>query len=53
MNLSDRQITKFQELYYNRFGEKINREVALEQGIKLVRLMELVFKPANDSEIKE
>ncbi len=43
--LSDEQIIKYQKLYKNRFGKKISREKAYEQGVKLVRLVELVYKP--------
>lgn len=43
--LSDEQITKFQVLYKNRFGREIGREEALEKGIKLIRLMQLVLTP--------
>jgi len=43
--LSKEQITKFQKLYKNRFGVKISREQAYEKGIKLIRLVELIYKP--------
>lgn len=43
--LTDDQITKFQTLYKKRFGKEISKEVALEQGVKLVRLMSLIYKP--------
>ena len=45
MQLSDKKITEFQELYLKHFGEEISREKAHEKGIKLVRLVELVYKP--------
>ena len=48
--LSDEQITKFQTLYKNRFGKKISREEAYEQGAKLIRLVELVYKPMTEEE---
>ena len=41
--LTDRQITKFQTLYYNHFGEKINKEEALEKGTRLVSLMSVLL----------
>lgn len=43
--LSKEQITKFQKLYKNRFGVEISREQAYEKGIKLIRLVELIYKP--------
>ena len=48
--LSDEQITKFQTLYRNRFGEEISREEAYEQGVKLIRLVELIYKPMSEKE---
>lgn len=45
MQLSDEQINKFQKLWEIHFGEKISRELALEFGIKLVRLMQIIYKP--------
>ena len=50
--LSDEQITKFQTLYKNRFGREISREEAYEQGIKLIRLVELIYKPMTEAEYK-
>ena len=48
--LSDEQIKKFQALYKNRFGKEISREEAFEQGAKLVRLVELIYKPMTEKE---
>ena len=48
--LSDEQVLKFQMLYKKRFGKKIGREEAYEQGIKLIRLMELIYKPMTKKE---
>ena len=48
--LSDEQVTKFQMLYENRLGKKISREQAYEQGVKLIRLVELVYKPMTEVE---
>ena len=50
--LSDEQITKFQTLYKNRFGKEISREEAYEQGVKLIRLIELIYKPMTKEEYK-
>jgi len=51
--LSDEQITKFQTLYKNRFGKKISREEAYEQGVKLIRLVELIYKPMTEAEYQQ
>ena len=48
--LSDKQITEFQNIYKNYFGEEISREEACEKGTKLLRLIELIYKPITESE---
>lgn len=51
--LSHEQIKKFQTLYKNRFGKEISREEAYEQGVKLIRLVELIYKPMTEAEYKQ
>ena len=51
--LSNEQVTKFQTLYKNRFGKKISREEAYEQGVKLIRLVELIYKPMTEAEYQQ
>jgi len=51
--LSDEQIKQFQILYRNRFGKEISREEAYEKGVKLVRLVELIYKPMTEDEYKQ
>ncbi len=51
--LSHEQITKFQMLYKNRFGKEISREEAYEQGVKLIRLVELIYKPMTEAEYQQ
>jgi hypothetical protein len=43
MKLPDEAITEFQEIYFERFGQKISREKAQEEGMKLLRLVKLVY----------
>ncbi|MHB8256617.1 MAG: hypothetical protein ACYDHY_14455 [Acidiferrobacterales bacterium] len=50
--LSDERITAYQELYKKRFGKEISRERALEQGTKLIRMMELIYKPITEEEYR-
>jgi len=50
--LSDEQITKFQALYKNRFGKEISREEAFKQGAKLIRLVELIYKPIAEKDYR-
>ena len=51
--LSDEQITKFQNMYKKRFGKEITREEAYEKGIKLMRLVEIVYQPMTEAEYKQ
>lgn len=50
MVLSVEDIKKFQFLYKEQFGIKITKEDAYEKGIKLLRLMYLVYKPMTEKE---
>jgi urease accessory protein UreF len=51
--LSGKQITKYQTLYKNRYGRKISRKEAYEQGAKLIRLVELIYKPMTEAEYQQ
>jgi len=51
--LSDEQIKTYQALYKNRFGKEISREQAYEQGVKLLRLIELIYKPMTEEEFQK
>ena len=50
MILSDEDIVKFQALYKSEFGMEISREDAYEKGVKLLRLMSIVYKPMTEKE---
>lgn len=50
MVLTDEEIVKFQALYKSEFGMEISREDAYEKGIKLLRLMTVVYKPMTEKE---
>ena len=50
MELLDKDITKFQALYKSEFGMDISREDAYEKGIKLLRLMSIVYRPMTAKE---
>lgn len=45
MKLTDQQITKFQALYKARFHKNVDRKKAYDMGIKLVRMMQIIYKP--------
>lgn len=53
MQLSDKQITDFQTLYKNRFGKEISRKQAREKGVKLIRLVELIYEPMTKTEYRK
>jgi hypothetical protein len=50
MVLTDEQIEKFQDIYFKRFGKEISKEDACEQGVKLIRLMQIVYNPITEQE---
>ncbi len=52
MVLSDENIKEFQELHKQHFGTEISREDAYESGMKLLRLISLIYRP-NDLKIEK
>lgn len=42
MQLADQHLDEFIALYQNRYGETLDRDKALEKGLHLCRLVELV-----------
>lgn len=50
MNLKDEHILEFQVLYKKHFGKDISKEDAYEQGIKLLRLVSLTYRPMTQTE---
>lgn len=51
--ISGEQITKYQTLFKNRFGKEVSREEAYEQGAKLIRLVELIYKQMTEAEYQQ
>jgi len=51
--MSDEMITEYQELVKKRFNREISREEALENGTKLLRLVELIYKPMTETEYRQ
>jgi len=45
MQIPDKYIIEYQELYQKRFNEQISRGLAYEQFSKLVTLIKIVYKP--------
>jgi hypothetical protein len=51
--LSDERISQFQALYKKYFGEDLTKERAYELGAKLVRMVQLVYRPITEKEYQE
>lgn len=47
MSIQEQQITEFQKLYKEEYGEDISKEEAYDKGLRLVQLIQAVYKPAN------
>ena len=45
MVLSDEQVEQFRQLYFKRYSKEISKEDAYEQGIKLIAMLKLIYKP--------
>lgn len=50
MRLTDSQITKYQDIYLETFGEVVSKEDALIQGMALIRLVKCLSKPEENNE---
>lgn len=50
MPLSKEAIEEFKEIYKKEFGEEISDQEALEKATKLLRLIEIVYKPMTQKE---
>jgi len=53
MMLSDENIRAFQVLYKEHFGKEISKEDARENGIKLLRLISIIYGPKKEKLIEE
>ena len=50
MYIEKEKIESFQKIYKKKFGKKITKENAYEQAIKLLRLVELIYRPITEKE---
>lgn len=50
MVLSDEHIREFQKMYEEHFGVQISKEDAYENGVKLLRLISLIYRPIDQGE---
>jgi len=53
MLLTDKQVAKFQAIYKARFGKDISRAEAYDMGAKLVRMMQIIYKPMTKADYAE
>jgi len=47
MTLSDEKVIEFQKIYKEHFGKEISKEDAYENGIKLLELISILYRPKN------
>jgi hypothetical protein len=50
--ISKEQLEKFKLIYKKEFNKEISDQEALEQATKLLRLMEIVYKPLLKNKIR-
>jgi hypothetical protein len=48
--LSDKQIEEYQKIYKSVFGREISKQEAYDQGIKLIQLLKVIYKPMTEDE---
>ena len=51
--LEESDIKKFQDIYREQFGKEITQDNARAKGEKLLRLVQLVYKPISLGEYKQ
>lgn len=50
--ISNEAVLEYQKIYKQEFGEEISFEEALEQGMKLLRLFDIIYKPVPEGVTK-
>ncbi len=50
VSLSKQAVIEYQQIYRKTHGKDISYQEALAQGIKLIRLVEIIFKPMTEAE---
>lgn len=53
MQLSALQIQKYKELYHKEFGLNLSDSEAREQGLKLINLIKLTYKPITKKQLNK
>ena len=52
MEVSQRQIESFKELYRSRFDVRLTDEEALDQALALLKLVKSTYQPIKQSEVE-
>ena len=52
-SISNHAILEYQEIYKKEFGEEISLVEAKEQGMKLLRLFDIIFRPIKKGWLKK
>lgn len=50
--ISNQAILEYRQIYKKEFGEEISLEEAAEQGMKLLKLFEIIYRPIKKSGLK-
>jgi len=53
MQLTEQQITRFQKIYKARFNKQLSKKEALEKGIKLVKMIQIVYRPITKEQYQQ
>jgi hypothetical protein len=48
MRLSDKQISDYQQIYFDTFGERISKSDAITQGLALLRLVKVLSQDSSE-----
>ncbi len=48
--ITDKRLQEYKKIYKEHYGKEISDAEALEQGTKLMRLMEVIYKPMTKRE---
>ena len=51
--ISEKQLAEYKKIYKERFGKDITDQEALKQATKLLRLVEITYKPITVDEYKK
>ncbi len=52
MQLTEEDVSEFQDLYERKLGKRIDKYEAQAKAISLIRLMEIVYRPLTDEEAR-